>query len=474
MLKLILPEHYQKITILNIFEQHNMTPLSIRVFEEALGESRFKTNKLLTEVIEDVHLYSSGLIEINETNHYTAFQINTEVVNQFKLFYLKTSPLYRLFLFYFNSEKNLPLLTKDLAISTASTYSYISQLNNVLEPQKLQIKKKALQGDEQHLRFLTFELIQYYYKGIEAPFKQNHQKFINQVLLTLNKFFSRRLSHSNRLKLTHFLSVAGQRLQNGHGIDKLDTPPVSLRDLVANDRLVSSLLVAFKTTFPTISEHQLKNECALLLAFIYSENLAPHEWQLLAKQDDIVTLRHDFMSGVTDLLIEPISSTSVQTIEQELDRIFYKMLYFNYTSDSFDDTSAVQQFQELYPTVSKFITTFLAEQPVDHQTPNLYYDLLFNLTTNLSAEYFSHPIYICVDFSKGHLYNDYIKERILAFNTLRIVFQEFLSEETHLYLSDFANYQTDTPQIIWKNPPTVNDWNTLGNTIVTLKQEELD
>lgn len=463
-----------KLMILNLLEKNNMTPLPLINFENALGESRFKTNKLLTEVIDEVHTYSSAIVEQNTANQFTAYHVNTEIVNQFKLFYLKTSPLYRLFLFYFNEENNLPLLSKELAISTASTYSYINQLNTILAPWEFQVKKKKLQGEEQHLRFLTFELIQFYYKGIEFPFTSQSEKFSNQILSTLSKFLDNSLPHSSRLKLTHFIRVATQRLKIGKTIETLSVPVVSLNDKLTNDRLHSSLLGLFKVAFPSVSEKLLANECALLCAFIYAENLAPKQWYVPNLPKELISHRQDFLEGINHLLIEDLKPDKIQEIALNLDRIFYKYNYFNYIADSFDDTTAFKQFQELYPAVSDFIMTFLKDHLYEFQSLDIYYDLLFTLTTSLPADCFSLPLYICVDFSKGQLYNNYIKERIAAFNSLTIIFESHPSEKTALYLSDFAHYQIDSPQIIWKNPPTVNDWNTLGNTIVALKQEDLN
>ncbi|EKQ3613722.1 hypothetical protein P4507_002781, partial [Enterococcus faecalis] len=97
-------------------------------------------------------------------------------------------------------------------------------------------------------------------------------------------------------------------------------------------------------------------------------------------------------------------------------------------------------------------------------------DYLFLLVTILPIELLEDVIYICVDFSHGNFYNEFIKRSISSFQNLNVKFERKLTTKTQIYISDFVLNKNVCPQIIWKNPPGPNDWKVFGDLVVSLKE----
>lgn len=82
-------------------------------------------------------------------------------------------------------------------------------------------------------------------------------------------------------------------------------------------------------------------------------------------------------------------------------------------------------------------------------------------------------VHICVDFSQGSLYNNYITNTLKGFANANIVIESNLTRATDIYLSDFYSTAVKKAQIIWRNPPSPDDWGALGDTIIHYKQEKV-
>ena len=79
------------------------------------------------------------------------------------------------------------------------------------------------------------------------------------------------------------------------------------------------------------------------------------------------------------------------------------------------------------------------------------------------------PIYVCIDFSHGKSYNDYIRMMLLTLKSMHIVYEESISSMTQIYLSDFALEELICEQMIWKRPPTPDDWEEFGELLLKVR-----
>lgn len=105
-----------------------------------------------------------------------------------------------------------------------------------------------------------------------------------------------------------------------------------------------------------------------------------------------------------------------------------------------------------------------------HQERNkLYYDYLFFLITQISVEELEEPVFICIDFSHGSSYNAYIQMMLRSLQSMNICYENKLSTKTQIYLSDFLIDNLPCLQMIWKRPPTPDDWAEFGHLLIKVK-----
>jgi hypothetical protein len=97
---------------------------------------------------------------------------------------------------------------------------------------------------------------------------------------------------------------------------------------------------------------------------------------------------------------------------------------------------------------------------------------MFALINAIPTAALVDKVYVCVDFSQGDLYTDYIVSTLQAFNNAHIVIEENISDHTNIYLSDFYSSFITQPQIIWQDPPTPTDWGQLADTIIACKKAQ--
>lgn len=104
---------------------------------------------------------------------------------------------------------------------------------------------------------------------------------------------------------------------------------------------------------------------------------------------------------------------------------------------------------------------------------SIYYDYMFACIQNIPLEILKDRVHVCVDFSQGKLYKQYMQKMVNCFNNLNIEVQSTIDENTDLYLSDFYSGELTCAQLIWKNPPTVLNWQQFGDLVVSIKKEKL-
>jgi len=78
---------------------------------------------------------------------------------------------------------------------------------------------------------------------------------------------------------------------------------------------------------------------------------------------------------------------------------------------------------------------------------------------------------VCVDFSLGELYTNFIQNQIKGFKNLSIILENRLTSKTDIFVSDSVIESLSITQIIWKRPPTPLDWEMFGDAIVDVKNK---
>ncbi len=99
----------------------------------------------------------------------------------------------------------------------------------------------------------------------------------------------------------------------------------------------------------------------------------------------------------------------------------------------------------------------------------MYYDYLFFLITQIAVEKLKDPVFICIDFSHSSIYKKYIQTMLSSLQSMNICYEEKLSTKTQIYLSDFFIDTLPCYQVVWKRPPTPEDWSDFSHLLLTVK-----
>ncbi|CAM3224438.1 helix-turn-helix domain-containing protein [Vagococcus fessus] len=477
MLNLLTQNNQDKLTLLDFLENNIDTIIPLWQLEELLNLSTFKTSNTIEELSDELSRFSSGTIKLLPNKNVTAYGITNELINKFKLYYLKLSPLFKIYMFFYNGDHNFPLKIKEIGISQASAYKLTKKLNQQLDPFTIKIYNQKLTGSERSIRLKTFELLLFFFKGIESPFDKSILKSAHLLIHALVKLLDIPSSNSMKLKLEYFISVSLIRIKQGFVIEPADTLTFKKGTSCSSDRLYSILFSTFKQLFPALSEQETHMEVLYLIEFIVAESLFTDSSTLegFTMSSKLTTQTSGFISHMRSACnSEEVFQLAEAKLTQETSASFLKHTLFNYHTDSFNNDLINQQFTELYVTESQLISEFILAQNNQNELPSesfsLFYDLLFLIVTHVPDNAFQLPLHICVDFSRSLTYSKHIKNKISAFDALKVIFDDEVTDDTNLYVSDFANYQINTPQIIWKDPPSINDWRLFGDTLIDIRK----
>lgn len=334
-----------------------------------------------------------------------------------------------------------------------------------------QLKKNQLVGDEMAIRSFLFGLYYEMFNGLMSPFEKDIQQQAKEVLRYLEHYLNLSLPKTKEHKLLFFLSVAMIRLENKHVIDE------ALIEYKVNES--TEYLTKWLEGHYTLTPTETKREIAALLLFCQmmeinlKQELTFNEKPEVQQAEELV--EEFFKYLVKHSRFELRQLTEDDSLAAGLLRINRKWLIYHFRETTFVTKIQRRYFQEINPKLDELIQDFIekiAQRGLfhsDQERNKLYYDYLFFLMTKISVDELEDPVYICIDFSHGDSYNEYIQTMLSSLQSMNICYEEKLSTKTQIYLSDFLIDMLPCHQIIWKRPPTPEDWAEFGHLLLTVK-----
>lgn len=149
---------------------------------------------------------------------------------------------------------------------------------------------------------------------------------------------------------------------------------------------------------------------------------------------------------------------------------------FSFETSSFATNNQVQSVRELYPIYSEIVWQVIEEEYIDVSKDDLsryFYDYLFILIDVIPPAKVERPIYVCVDFSQGIEYTNFIIKQIEGFKDLNLIIEYRLTSHTNILISNCVWENFNGTQIVWKNPPMPSDWEYFGNAVIRAKRKLL-
>lgn len=192
-------------------------------------------------------------------------------------------------------------------------------------------------------------------------------------------------------------------------------------------------------------------------------------------------LAKGFIKQLTDKSVLTADTDIMATgLYEQLLAVDLQFTTFYVEPTTFISPKQISFFKTLYPTFDLLIRNFLStlKQRVsfelsERMVVNLYFSYMFCLINTIPTTNIKDRVFICVDFSEGALYTNYVIRSLQAFDHAHIVIQRQLTDETNIYISDFRSMAVTVPQIIWLDPPTSQDWSELADVILDIKRDQL-
>lgn len=464
--------------ILRWLELKKNTYIHINELCEVFSISKFKAKQFiyqLQELLEfegyntTIFFYDSGEIEVNN--------LETLLVKKVLLQLAERSLVFKLYRSIFEEEKSLSEFREMEFISKTKSYELKKELEQLVQHESWKIEKNTITGDELQLRKAAYAVYYEIFGGIKYPFELIIQEKVMRIIDEICSLFSIHLTKTNEIKLFYFLSVMSTRLENNHFINESyhETFQVEV-ELISDNPL--------EKFYGTKNHDLLTSEWKLLLLFMYTEEILinieyPH-FRFYFKEPlmDVINKHTDeiFVAVRKDSLLDEEYQELKEQFRKSILRTHLNLALFYYSLESFTLENSFFFFEETYPLVTRIVpeiinTTF--KDRLDNRAKvRIYYDYLFAFLRIVPVNLVEETIYVCVDFSQGFSYTTFIIEQILQFKNLNIEIQDRVTAKTELFISDLAVSTIGCKQIIWKKPPTSEDWKLFGDFIVEIKNRK--
>lgn len=467
-----------KFAITQLFLNQQSAMLTTEHLADLFGLTKYQLDSIYDSLTNDL-LNASG--DINATiddSHKGVWQIKnvtSQVLQNLGIMYFERSPLRPVFEYRYLYSGLLSKADYIDQIGTASSSFYKDEkkLNRILLTEHFEEDAYTLADTEHTIRLHLFQFYYSIFNGSTQTFGELDNT-IEQLVHDITKYYHTHLKPTQSDKLRVFLYVWIMRTRNGHHVYRtpIDTHD-HLDDLAClSDCIHDDLIGVIKPTQADIT---------YLYSFLIIQNLIP-------KKSITLTPRvQQPANKFTDQLINTVKLMAL--INQHFDlaplrasilEINVQLMTFYIEPITFIDNDQIHFFQELYPTFDVIISAFIQQLQNHFQerlttdiATNLYYSYMFAFINYVPAEQLKDRITVCVDFSYGNLYSDYVTTNLVTFNNAHLVVTNNLDDHFDLYLSDFYSQDVHVPEVIWQNPPTPTDWAELGDLVVTLKQNKV-
>lgn len=467
-----------KLQILTFLEADSNQYFPMATLMEELGLSRFKLVNYVNDINVDLgELAAAGKVklEIVNSNFLTAVDLTDSIIANLRITYIERSNRFLYFQELMYQNISIYDFSEKQFVSESKAYVIQQDLLKIIKPYKLTIKNGQLIGEETDIRITYFMLYYFFFNGIKYPFSET--EIVEAMYRAICEAFSLELPPTQEVKLRFFIAITCLRIAEGNYI--LGEP-----NHQAASESQEEIIYAIASTFFKEDESLLRVESQYLLAFLIAENYITIDKSYYAKLENKVTerLSQQFITLFCEKITGDFSIDSKQLeenlllLEDEISRIHFKLLHFNLYPDVFATRGQIKYFQEVYPeyfeVIEAFLNSYIDKTNIIVDRAALFYDYMFAIVTTFPIQLLQRKIHICIDFSRGTTYSNYIAHNIFQFQPMNIILDMVPSANTDLYISDFELAEINCEQLIWKEPPMIRDWKNLGNLLVKIRERK--
>ena len=436
-----------------------------------LSLSTFLFNKTIEELRQDFATYDLEHFFAIETDNVqtTLLEAGQATSDLLLTHYLRDSLSFAIVVALFIGDfQSTQSFADDHFTSYTSVYSRVRQIKQLLQDFDVEIDKQHhIVGAETNIRYLLTRMFAFVLADDAALYSPTVQTAAGSMIASLETRVT--LPHTVQTKLRHFIQIALVREAAGY---QLSLGDANRQKVMGNLWSLYAEEAALIGQFPVSLAVQQE-----ILAFLYVSGLLP-----AAKMDQqslgqhLSRLSHRFLSAATAAfgLKDPALQTRLMT---ELNRVHFELIYFPlnafYSFERFDMTF----FKDSYTEYFEFCRTYLmdedflrAESFLSYR-PYVFYRYLMILVSTIQLDAVMEPIIVCVDFSFGQEYNNFIKKNFALFVNLNVNVQFMYDEHTDVVVTNLnsAYDDFDVEKVIWLDPPRAIDWAHLSDRILEIR-----
>lgn len=447
---------------------------------EQMSLTAYKLHKAITTINNDLMSISSTqhpvYLDEPEKGLLRGNHLTTVVIQKIGLIYLQRSNIFSAFEYnyIYDHQYSKTDYMKENYISNATFYHAEGRMKKVLKHIDFGQINNPNTSPEYRVRLHLFQLYYPAYNGIESPFA-DLDSLIEMLVDELQSVCDIRYTPTQLNKLSIFLKIWILRMNGEH---EIGTTLLTLSKNESAERFESVRSIIASEYLITASDDELDYLYTFLLIQGYmtappatfSREAMPTAHKLT---DHFMEIAHQ-----EKFLADP-DKLDVSPLRDEIFKINVQFTTFYVEPTTFVDPSQVSFFQESYPIfdgiISRFIKTVHNKQTAiisDKDSVNLYFSYMFAMINSIPMDWMASRVHICVDFSQGNLYTNYIVKTLNSFSNANIKIEDHITEDTDIYLSDFYSSFISQTQITWLDPPTPTDWSQLADTIIAIKKNK--
>ena len=459
-------------------------PLTVLIQDTSL--SPYKVRKLINVINDDLqHLQNCARVDLSAEKPTQVRLINAgpTLVPQMVLHMLARSPLFTVFeyRFFYRKVQSKTTYMRTRFLSQTPFYHYESILQARLDkqPNSLTDMPNAHVEPEYATRIQLFQTYLHAFSGVKSPFPELDAATA-KITLIINRVLDVSPAPSKQNLLNIFLKVWQKRLRNQKYLHA---------SLLNPDEKPNQLITQLEPIMPLALNNSDTNdisnrlELEYVLTILSLLEVIPHVETMLAQpyQNTAEKMTAAFLENAQQLQSTTGSlDFDQQQLHDALMLINVKFLVLHLSPASFNTNRGRAFFERAYPTFDLLILKYIPKltqklhltvTPADASV--LYHNYMFALITSCPSTTSSTTVHICVDFTQGRVFTQYLAQMIRAFTNAKIVIDPGVTAETNIYLSDTPSLTVKCPQIIWKGAPSVTDWSNLIKQMIPVVEKEL-
>lgn len=451
--------------------------ITISKIVELTGQSKFKVINFIHTLNYDIRKFKENCKIVIQDDLLILENIDLTIIKLLQIDYFKTSQPFLLLIYLLEEGGTIGKYATDNFLSTSKAYATRRQLISFLKSLGIKVKKNKLVGEEFAIRNILSTLIFEALNGYYSPFSNEINMSVKKTRELLTYFYNLRLTPTQVKKMEVLIAISFIRCKNGNTINNsfITDSDKFFRDIKNEIHHISNYIF--------VDQNTLMDEFSYISMFLFTEGLLEKEFNDKFNLSYFEELDND-SSRISEKIIHKLEDSYSTKFSIEIRNAYTQRLkqanrrksIFSFETSSFATNNQIQSVRELYPIYSEIVWYVIEEEYVDVSKDNLsryFYDYLFILIDAIPPTKVEQPIYVCVDFSQGTDYTNFIVKQIEGFKDLHLVIEYRLTSHTNVLISNCVWENFNGTQIVWKNPPTPSDWEYFGNAVIRTKRKLL-